>query len=236
MKTRFIDLFKNKVKPEKVFNRYNLDKKDRRDLSKIVNNYNNTNGGNTEDNLSKVERAFIINGNLYVQDNQYRNDFIATNINKFSSIIDVSSDSNMYVYGTSEKMIRPNFILGFAVNCNVIDLDNEFFERCKEHFIEVPVAEYYNLGNNKRVYNLDKIANYKETAQKIVEILDTFEYNSDSATFFEGYLIPIPATMDDWGFILRARKEENDNGVLDYYVSAIHNGQYTEFYLKEIYG
>lgn len=234
MKQTFKELFQNKANPETVYNRYNLPKEDRVVLDRIINNHGDSE--NNEDNLSKVERAFIINGNLYKDDWQYSSDFVSTNINKFSSIIDIRSDSSMYVYGTSEKMTRPNYVLGFTINCNVIDLDNEFFERCKELFIEVPVAEYYNLGKNKRVYNLDKIANYRETTQKIVEILDTFEYNSDFATFFDGYLIPIPSTMDDWGFIITARKEENNNGVLDYYVTAINNGQYTEFYLKEIYG
>lgn len=223
MKTRFIDLFNNKVKPEKVFNRYNLDKKDRSDLNKIVNDYNNTDGGNTEDNLPKVERAFIFDYTKNYDD--YTN--VLSNIQQFNSCIVISDLQFNNKYANFENIPRRLGSIGITVSSLTCDNDDNF-NAIKPYLIEVPVKDFYGLSNNNRIYFRRNELSVNQQIEYITKIIDEKFPNLKEGEEIipNGYIIPIPVAVDDWGFITNIKKINNR-----YMVKQVKNGMVVDDFM-----
>lgn len=205
MKQTFKELFQNKANPETVYNRYNLPKEDRAVLDKVINDHNNNNNENTEDNFSKVERAFIFDYTKHYDDYC----FAFQNLQSFNSCI-VIADMQLNKYVNIEDVRRVYEILGFTVSSLTCDNDNTF-NTIKSYLIEVPVEDFYGLSNNNRVYFNRKDLSTEQQIEYITKIIDDKFPNLKEGEEIipNGYIIPIPAHADDWGFITKIKKINN---------------------------
>lgn len=205
MKQTFKELFQNKANPETVYNRYNLPKEDRAVLDKIINNHGDNE--NNEDNLSKVERAFIFDYTKNYDD--YQN--VLSNIESFNSCIvisDIYATNNKYV--NIENLSRMYGAIGLTVSSLTCNNDDSF-NAIKQYMIEVPVEDFYGLSNNNRVYFGREDLSADQQIEYITKIIDEKFPNLKEGEEIipNGYIIPIPALADDWGFITKIKKINN---------------------------
>lgn len=186
-------------------------------------------GGNVEDNLSKVEKAYILDYTKNYDD--YLN--IMYDINSFSNSIvisDVSSFNNNYV--SYNNVQRAYGAIGFTVSRLTCENDT-FFQTVKPYMIEVPVKDFYNLSNN-RIYFTKKDLSYQEQIEDVIQIInDKFPNLKEGEEIIpNGFIIYVPQKADDWGFIIAIKKTSQG-----YMIKYILNSQvFDEFtYIDEIF-
>lgn len=213
MKQTFKELFQNKANPETVYNRYNLPKEDSAVLDKVI---NNNNSENNEDNLSKVEIAFIFD---YTKN---YNDYCLAfqELQQFNSCI-VIADMMSNKYINIEDIQRVYGMIGFAVSSLTCDNDNTF-NTIKPYLIEVPIEDFYGLSNNDRVYFGREDLSADQQIEYITKIIDEKFPNLKEGEEIipNGYIIPILRVAYDWGFITNIKKINNR-----YMIKYIHNSR-----------
>ena len=195
-------------------------------------------GGNVENNLSKVERAFIIDFNKstasYGIINEYTS-FIEENLKYFSTLLHPYSTLNdarnksYYIVSQADYNYKGTLVMGFTINQYSSNIPIDFFTQVYNYCIEIPIDSYYNLSDDKRIYNLDITKTSKEQIIDIKKILDQFNIKEGETQYLNGYIIPIFQKVDDWGYILAAKKTNSS-----YYIYEIRNGQYNEYDLDEV--
>ena len=209
-------------------------KNDKKEYIKNVNNVE----GSAEDNLSKVERAFLIdleksvgqyggiieNYTIFADEN-YK--YFSTVLYPFSNI-DSIRDRSHYIVSQS-NISRAFMIMGFTINQYSSDIPTSFFEEVNNYCIEIPIDSYYNLSEDKRMYVLDIEKSKEEQYIYIKNILDEFNIKEGETKNLNGYLIPVIQRFDDWGYIVSAKKTNSS-----YYITGIRNGQPEEYNLNEL--
>lgn len=171
-----------------------------------------------EDNLSKVERAFIFDYTKNYED--YQN--ILLNIQPFNScivIVDMMSNNNKYV--NIEDIQRVYGMIGFTVSSLTCDNDDAF-NTIKPYLIEVPVKDFYGLSNNNRIYFGRGDLSVDQQLEYMTKIIDEKFPNLKEGEEIvpNGYTIPILRVADNWGFIINIKKINNK-----YMIKYICNGQ-----------
>lgn len=157
-----------------------------------------------EDNLSKVEKAYILDYTKNYDD--YRS-FIEQ-YNLFPSCVtvaDVLVDQN---YISFYHLARMFALIGFTVSTFRYENDSNF-NAIKSYFIEVPVEDFYNLSNNHRVYFVKRNLSYQERLEDVIRIInDKFpNLKEEEEVIPNGYIIPLPLkSFDNWGVITAIKK------------------------------
>lgn len=182
--------------------------------------------GGREDNLSKVERAFILNF-----DKRQEWEPIYSELTSFPSSIVISDLMTNNNYECFENISRRYGSIGFTVSSLTCDKD-ESFNTIKQYMIEVPVEDFYGLSNNNRVYFCRKDLSRDQYVEYVTKIIDEKFPNlkEGEEVVPKGYIIPVFALADDWGYITNIKKINNK-----YMVNGIRNGQPTgQLYLDQL--
>ena len=209
-KLRNLIKFRNNPKiTNKIINNLEISKEDKKTLMEDLKSIET--GSNVEDNLSKVERAFILD---YDKFEEWDNIF--SKVNSFKSCI-VISDILPHIfenysgggYVNFEDIYRYNGSVGFTVSsltCN----NDETFNAIKDYMIEVPVDEFYGISN-KRVYFCDKSKSKEMQLKEVKNIINELYPNiaEGEEVAIKGYIIYIPQAYDDFGCITHIKKENN---------------------------
>lgn len=183
-------------------------------------------GDSSEDSLSKVERAFILDF-----DKRQEWEPVYLELTSFPSSIVISDLAENNNYACFENIRRCYGSIGFTVSSLTCDKD-ESFNTIKQYMIEVPVEDFYGLSNNNRVYFCRRDLSRDQYVEYVTKIIDEKFPNlkEGEEVVPKGYIIPVFTAIDDWGYITNIKKINNK-----YMVNGIRNGQPTgQLYLDQL--